>query len=77
MVTLRLRPLNRKEKLAKDQVAWDCIDDCTIVYKPPAHERAAQPASFTFGIKLTCSPCFALIFFTHYQFKVPIHLLEI
>ena len=59
VVTVRLRPLNRKEQLAKDQVAWDCIDDCTIVYKPPAHERAAQPASFTFGIKLTCStPCF-------------------
>ncbi|KAL1356807.1 hypothetical protein HN51_008787 [Arachis hypogaea] len=48
VVTVRLRPLNRKEQLAKDQVAWDCIDDFTIVYKPPANERAAQPASFTF-----------------------------
>ncbi|KAJ1387742.1 P-loop containing nucleoside triphosphate hydrolase [Sesbania bispinosa] len=48
VVTVRLRPLNRKEQLAKDQVAWDCIDDYTIVYKPPTHERASQPATFTF-----------------------------
>ncbi|XP_061353243.1 kinesin-like protein NACK1 [Gastrolobium bilobum] len=48
VVTVRLRPLNRREQLAKDQVAWDCIDDHTIVFKPPAHERASQPASFTF-----------------------------
>ncbi|XP_057446995.1 kinesin-like protein NACK1 isoform X2 [Lotus japonicus] len=48
VVTVRLRPLNRKEQLAKDQVAWDCVDDYTIVYKPPAQERAVQPASFTF-----------------------------
>ncbi|CAK8534080.1 unnamed protein product [Lathyrus sativus] len=48
VVTVRLRPLNRREQLAKDQVAWDCIDDYTIVYKPPQYERATQPASFTF-----------------------------
>lgn len=70
VVTVRLRPLNRKEQLAKDQVAWDCVDDYTIVYKPPAQERAVQPASFTFGMKLTCSPCFK--FLTHYQFRIPI-----
>ncbi|KAE9600255.1 hypothetical protein Lal_00045497 [Lupinus albus] len=48
MVTVRLRPLNRREQLAKDQVAWDCINDYTIMYKPPPHERVAQPASFSF-----------------------------
>ncbi|XP_020203343.1 kinesin-like protein NACK1 [Cajanus cajan] len=48
VVTVRLRPLNRREQLAKDQVAWDCINDYTIVYKPPTHDRASQPASFTF-----------------------------
>ncbi|XP_038724431.1 kinesin-like protein NACK1 [Tripterygium wilfordii] len=48
VVTVRLRPLNRKEQLAKDQVAWECIDSHAIVYKPPSQERAAQPASFTF-----------------------------
>jgi centromeric protein E len=49
VVTVRLRPLNKREQLAKDQVAWDCIDDHTIVHKPPPQERSAQPASFTFG----------------------------
>ncbi|XP_061953747.1 kinesin-like protein NACK1 [Populus nigra] len=48
VVTVRLRPLNKKEQLAKDQVAWDCVDDHTIVFKPPSQERAAQPASFVF-----------------------------
>ncbi|WVZ14830.1 hypothetical protein V8G54_012396 [Vigna mungo] len=48
VVTVRLRPLNKREQLAKDQVAWDCINDYTVVYKPPAQERAAQPMSFTF-----------------------------
>lgn len=49
VVTVRLRPLNKKEQLAKDQIAWDCVDDRTIVFKPPPQERAAQPASFIFG----------------------------
>ena len=49
VVTVRLRPLNKKEQLAKDQIAWDCVDDHTIVFKPPPQERAAQPASFIFG----------------------------
>lgn len=49
VVTVRLRPLNKREQLAKDQVAWDCVDDHTIVYKPQPHERVAQPSSFTFG----------------------------
>lgn len=50
VVTVRLRPLNKKEQLAKDQVAWDCVDDHTIVFKPPTpQDRTAQPASFSFG----------------------------
>lgn len=50
VVTVRLRPLNKKEQLAKDQVAWECVDDNTIVFKPPPQDRTPQPASFTFGI---------------------------
>ncbi|XP_065860757.1 kinesin-like protein NACK1 [Euphorbia lathyris] len=42
VVTVRLRPLNKKEQLAKDQVAWECIDDQTIVFKPPTQERTPQ-----------------------------------
>ncbi|KAI4341509.1 hypothetical protein MLD38_026223 [Melastoma candidum] len=48
VVTVRLRPLNKREISLKDQVAWECVDDNTIVYKPPPHERVNQPASFTF-----------------------------
>ncbi|XP_047339267.1 kinesin-like protein NACK1 [Impatiens glandulifera] len=48
VVTVRLRPLNKREQLAKDQIAWESIDDQTIVYKPQAHERVTQQASFTF-----------------------------
>ncbi|KAF3495694.1 hypothetical protein DY000_02057451, partial [Brassica cretica] len=49
VVTVRLRPLNKKELLAKDQVAWQCVDSHTIVSKPQAHhERSHQQSSFTF-----------------------------
>lgn len=49
VVTVRLRPLNKRELAAKDHAAWECIDDQTIIYRPLPQERAAQPASFTFG----------------------------
>ncbi|KAI3732138.1 hypothetical protein L1987_63336 [Smallanthus sonchifolius] len=48
VVTVRLRPLNKREQLAKDNVSWECIDDHSIVYKPLPQERVAQPSSFTF-----------------------------
>ncbi|XP_022955336.1 kinesin-like protein NACK1 isoform X1 [Cucurbita moschata] len=48
VVTVRLRPLNKKEQQAKDQMAWECIDDTTIVYKPQPQERQTQPSSFAF-----------------------------
>ncbi|KAG7019931.1 Kinesin-like protein NACK1 [Cucurbita argyrosperma subsp. argyrosperma] len=48
VVTVRLRPLSKKEQQAKDQMAWECIDNNTIVYKPQPQERHTQPASFTF-----------------------------
>ncbi|KAL8124113.1 kinesin-like protein NACK1 [Apium graveolens] len=48
VVTVRLRPLNRREESTKDQVAWECIDEHTIVYQPSYHERVAQSSSFTF-----------------------------
>ncbi|XVF12287.1 hypothetical protein REPUB_Repub08aG0102700 [Reevesia pubescens] len=57
VVTVRLRPLSKREQLAKDQVAWDCIDDHTIVSKHPSQERTAHPPSFTFG-KVFGPSCF-------------------
>ncbi|XP_019054129.1 PREDICTED: kinesin-like protein NACK1 isoform X2 [Nelumbo nucifera] len=48
VVTVRLRPLSRREQSLKDQVAWECIDDQTIVFKPPPQDRLLTPASYTF-----------------------------
>ncbi|KAF8390096.1 hypothetical protein HHK36_024618 [Tetracentron sinense] len=48
VVTVRLRPLSNREQSVRDQVAWECIDDHTIVLKPPPQERSIQPASYTF-----------------------------
>ncbi|GAA0143056.1 hypothetical protein LIER_03827 [Lithospermum erythrorhizon] len=56
VVTVRLRPLNKREQASKDHVAWDCLDDYTIVYKPLPHERIVQPTSFTFD-KVFGSDC--------------------
>lgn len=50
VVTVRLRPLNNREQLAKDQVAWECINDHTIVFKPLVQDRSVHSATFTFGI---------------------------
>ncbi|XP_018440824.1 kinesin-like protein KIN-7A [Raphanus sativus] len=47
VVTVRLRPLNKKELLAKDQVSWQCVDSHTIVSKPQERSHHRQ-SSFTF-----------------------------
>lgn len=49
VVTVRVRPLSKRELSSKDQIAWECTDDHTIVYNPNPQERAAPPAYFTFG----------------------------
>lgn len=46
-VTVRVRPLNKKELALKDEVAWECTDSQTILYKAPPQDRAA-PISYTF-----------------------------
>jgi centromeric protein E len=48
-VTVRVRPLSKKELAMKDQkVSWECADSQTILYKGPPQDRAA-PTSYTFG----------------------------
>jgi centromeric protein E len=47
-VTVRVRPLSKKELAARDDTAWECADSQTIMYKGPPQDRAA-PASYTFG----------------------------
>ncbi|KAJ1283657.1 hypothetical protein BS78_03G145200 [Paspalum vaginatum] len=46
-VTVRVRPLSKKELALKDEVAWECADSKTILYKAPSQDRAA-PTSYTF-----------------------------
>ncbi|CAO2842188.1 unnamed protein product [Amaranthus hypochondriacus] len=48
VVTVRLRPLSKREQAAKDQVAWECVDEHTIIHKSPNQDRLMQAASFTF-----------------------------
>ncbi|VAI54941.1 unnamed protein product [Triticum turgidum subsp. durum] len=48
LVTVRVRPLSKRELAMKDQkVAWECADSQTILYKGPQQDRAA-PTSYTF-----------------------------
>ena len=64
LVTVRMRPLSRKEQTMYDLIAWDCIDEHTIVFKNPNHERTAT--THAFGICYTetvpYSLCFCLVF---------------
>ncbi|KAL0926639.1 hypothetical protein M5K25_002877 [Dendrobium thyrsiflorum] len=48
LVTVRLRPLSKKEQSLKDQVAWECIDDNTIVLNPLSHDRSSSSVQYTF-----------------------------
>ncbi|KAI6679792.1 hypothetical protein NL676_033673 [Syzygium grande] len=45
-VTVRLRPLSRREQALYDLIAWECADDNTIVYKNPNQERGAASYGF-------------------------------
>ncbi|KAM7256058.1 hypothetical protein ACFE04_011799 [Oxalis oulophora] len=46
LVTVRARPLSRREQAMYDLIAWEFIDDNTILFQNPNHERPAN--SFTF-----------------------------
>lgn len=48
LVTVRIRPLSRREQALYDLIAWECPDGRTIVYKNPNQEKTA--ASYVFGI---------------------------
>ncbi|TQD93663.1 hypothetical protein C1H46_020667 [Malus baccata] len=43
LVTVRLRPLNRREQAMYDLIAWDCLDEHTIVFKNPNHGQHSNP----------------------------------
>ena len=52
LVTVRMRPLSRKEQAMYDLIAWDCVDEHSIVFNNPNHERPAT--TYTFGIYICC-----------------------
>eukprot|EP01018_Ginkgo_biloba_P037049 Gb_39636 [translate_table: standard] len=47
-VTVRVRPLSSRELAQRDQSAWECTNDHTILFKPASHERSHCPVSYTF-----------------------------
>ncbi|WOK93012.1 kinesin-like protein KIN-7A [Canna indica] len=47
-VTVRVRPLSKKELSLKDQEAWECLDDNKIVFKISSQDRSNSPSSYTF-----------------------------
>lgn len=51
LVTVRVRPLSRREQALYDLIAWECVDEHSIFFNSPNQERA--PTSYTFGTSFT------------------------
>ncbi|CAJ2650011.1 unnamed protein product [Trifolium pratense] len=50
-----MRPLNRKEQSMYDLIAWDCLDEQTIVFKNPNEGRPTTPYTFDRVFAPACS----------------------
>lgn len=50
-VSVRLRPLNVKERVKNDVADWECINEETIIYRShlSISERSMYPTAYTFG----------------------------
>ncbi|KAL1354909.1 hypothetical protein HN51_006958 [Arachis hypogaea] len=50
LVSVRLRPLNDKERARNDVPEWECINDTTIIYRSnlSASDRSLYPTAYTF-----------------------------
>ncbi|XP_039006997.1 kinesin-like protein KIN-7E isoform X2 [Hibiscus syriacus] len=48
LVVVRLRPLNDKEIIANEVADWECINDCTILYRNTLREGSTFPSAYTF-----------------------------
>ncbi|OVA13008.1 Kinesin [Macleaya cordata] len=53
-VTVRVRPLSRKEQALNDQIAWDCTDEHTILSRNLNNERSTVPYIFDRVFDPTC-----------------------
>ncbi|KAK8596667.1 hypothetical protein V6N13_001271 [Hibiscus sabdariffa] len=54
LVSVRLRPLNDKERARNGLSDWECINDDTIFFKNNLPERAMYPAAYTFDRVFDC-----------------------
>lgn len=54
-VSVRLRPLNEKDRARNSVSDWECINNDTIVFKNSLPERSMFPAAYTFGKDLLVS----------------------
>ncbi|KAK4769504.1 hypothetical protein SAY86_027654 [Trapa natans] len=54
-VTVRIRPLSRREQAMYDLIAWECMDRSTIIYKNPNQERVTSPFVFDRVFDPSCS----------------------
>ncbi|KAF7828938.1 kinesin-like protein KIN-7F [Senna tora] len=50
LVSVRIRPLNDKERAKNDVSDWECINDTTVIYrnKLSASDRSLYPTAYTF-----------------------------
>ncbi|MCL7037541.1 hypothetical protein MKW94_021026 [Papaver nudicaule] len=53
-VTVRVRPLSRREQSLNDQIAWECTDEHTISSKNLNNERSMVPYTFDRVFDTTC-----------------------
>lgn len=48
LVSVRVRPLNDKEKVKKDVSDWECVNK-TVMYKNNQPDRTMSPSAYSFG----------------------------
>lgn len=53
LVSVRVRPLNDKEKVNKDVSDWECVNQ-TIMYKNNQPDRTMSPSAYSFGKLQKC-----------------------
>ncbi|XP_031380257.1 kinesin-like protein KIN-7F [Punica granatum] len=54
LVSVRLRPLNDKERSRNDVSDWECINNSTIIFRSSIPERAMFPSAYTFDRVFGC-----------------------
>lgn len=53
LVSIRIRPLNDRERAKNDVSDWECINETTLIYRNnlSASDRSLYPTAYTFGRK--------------------------